>query len=338
MARIEDMLAGIGDDIDLVDIRLLKAGQPVRLGGLNAAHVRLLAEVEQELPPLVVHRPSMRVVDGAHRLTAMRSRGLEQVPVVYFDGTEDEAFVIAVRLNVVHGKALRTRDRIAAAQRILAAHPEWSDRWIAAVCCIAPRTVAGLRGCSADNDQHLNTRVGRDGRRYPLTTQEGRRTAEQIMRDEPEASLREVARRAGVSAGTALDVRRRLAQNPAETGHSAGARLRAAQRWGTPEDHGRTAPATRGQLEWLTREPSLRYTDRGRALLRLLSMTVAILDDSGPAVTAVPAHCHRSLAAVARSCADSWLSLVEQLVSAIPAPSGERVAAGGPGDDAMRAA
>lgn len=78
------------------------------------------------------------------------------------------------------------------------------------MCGVAPRTVAALRQESADGRQRLDTRIGRDGRRHPLSAQEGRLAAEQIMREEPGASLRVVARRAGVSVGTALDVQRHL--------------------------------------------------------------------------------------------------------------------------------
>lgn len=310
--RIEDLLRRVGETIDWVDPALLRDGLSPRLDGVDAAHVRRLAQLAADLPPLVVHRDTMRVVDGAHRLAAAQSRGQQLVPAVYFDGTDDEAFVVGIHLNAIHGKALRARDRTAAVQRILADHPNWSDRWIASVCGVAPRRVAALRKGSADHDQPLNARVGRDGRLRPLSTQEGRRLAEEIMLGEPEASLRQVARRAGVSVGTALDVRRRLRAVPN----------------GGVADSGRiTTPTVRDQLEWLAREPSLRYTDRGRALLRLVSATLAFLDQSGPVAGAVPGHCRRPLDAVVRACAAGWLDFAEQLEDAEL-----------PGDDAAPAA
>ncbi|MGW0432212.1 ParB/RepB/Spo0J family partition protein [Micromonospora sp. NPDC003197] len=312
-SRLEDVLRRIRSDVEWVDIDLLRRGLSPRLDGIDTTYVRHLAGLPEELPPLVVHRATMRVMDGLHRLAAARSHGERQVPVVYFEGSYDEAFVVAVRLNAIHGRALRTQDRAAAVRRILSTHPHCSDRWIAAMCGVAPRTVARLRQESADDQQRLTTRIGRDGRRHPLSAQEGRRVAEQIMREEPDVSLREVARRAGVSVGTALDVRRRLLATSPALVSQAGGTPRPERQWATG-DAGRTAvPRIREQLEWLTREPALRYTDQGRALLRLVSTTLAFLDRSGPMTDAVPDHCQRSLHAVARACASGWLDFAEQL-------------------------
>lgn len=290
MRPVEEILAGIGVEVELVEIALLSGGPSPRLDGLNAAHIRQLARLDQELPPLVVHRGSMCVVDGAHRLAAARSRGLLHVPVVYFDGTADDAFIAAVRLNTVHGKTLTARDRAAAVRRILASHPDWSDRWISAVCGTAARTVAAVRKDSGD-DAQCGVRLGRDGRRRPLSAQTGRRTAEEIMREDPAVSVRRVAQMAGVSIGTVQSVRRSL-QADGEEGVGGGVRV---------------------PLDLLVREPSLRYTERGRALLRLLTMTVALLDRSGPVTGTLPDHCRPSLQTVARFCARSWLDLADEV-------------------------
>src|SRR5690349_18381805 len=96
---IEDLLRRIGDMIDWVDANRLSDGLSPRLDGVDAAHVRRLTQLAADLPPLVVHRATMRVVDGAHRLAAAHRLGQHQVPVVYFDGTDDEAFAVAVHLN-----------------------------------------------------------------------------------------------------------------------------------------------------------------------------------------------------------------------------------------------
>jgi len=311
---LEDVLQRLHGDVEWVDVDLLRKGLSPRLDGIDTTHVRHLAGLPEELPPLVVHQATMRVMDGLHRLAAARSRGERLVPVVYFEGSYDEAFVVAVRLNAVHGRALRPKDRTAAVRRILSTHPHCSDRSIAAMCGVAPRTVARLRQESADDRQRLTTRIGRDGRRHPLSAQEGRRAAERIMREEPEVSLREVARRAGVSVGTALDVRRRLlVAAPEVPGHTGTGMPLGQRQWtaGTP-GHA-AAPRLHEQLEWLAREPALRYTDQGRALLRLLSTTLTFLDSSGPMAKAVPNHCRRSLQAVARACARGWLDFAERL-------------------------
>jgi hypothetical protein len=46
-----------------------------RQGGENDEHARALAEPEERLPPIVVHGPSMRVIDGIHRVRAAIIRG-----------------------------------------------------------------------------------------------------------------------------------------------------------------------------------------------------------------------------------------------------------------------
>lgn len=133
------------DGAVMVPVTALGAGDSPRLRGLDLAHVQLLAENLGDLPPLLVHRPTMRIVDGRHRLAAARLNGEELLPVRWFEGSDADAFVAAVRLNTVQGLPLAGYERSTAAQRILLSHPERSDRWIASVCGVAPRTVAALR-------------------------------------------------------------------------------------------------------------------------------------------------------------------------------------------------
>jgi hypothetical protein len=92
---------------ELVPVRsLLLSGSP-RVAGEEALHVQALAGSEDALPPIVVHRPTMRVVDGTHRLRAVLLRGEEYI------------------------EALSQADRTAATGRILVTKPQWSDRRIA---------------------------------------------------------------------------------------------------------------------------------------------------------------------------------------------------------------
>lgn len=102
-----------------------------RLSGENADHAQLLAQIEGRLPPIVVHRASMRVIDGMHRLRAARQRGDTHVDVHFFDGDAAEAFVLAVELNNAHGLPLSLADRKAAAKRIMVDQPRLSDGRIA---------------------------------------------------------------------------------------------------------------------------------------------------------------------------------------------------------------
>ncbi|MEV0041362.1 ParB N-terminal domain-containing protein [Streptomyces sp. NPDC050804] len=288
-----------------VAITALAEGDSPRLGGLDMAHVRLLAERLDVLPPVLIHRATMRVVDGRHRVAAARSHGLEHVPVRWFEGSDDEAFVAAVRLNASHGLPLAGHERAAAAQRILASHQERSDRWIASVCGVAPRTVAALRARTApEGTTAAGFRIGRDGRRRPLSARAGRERAQEIMVREPQASLRAVARRAGISVGTALDVRRRLAAEPKDAPAAA------------------SADILRPRLEQLLRDPSLRYNDQGRTLLRLATSTLAFMERPDSIAQAAASHSRESLQLVARACAEGWQRF------------GAQVADGNPGQDA----
>src|SRR5436190_22914423 len=92
---------------------LLPADSP-RLEGERIDHVRALADATVDLPPILVHRPSMRVIDGMHRLRAAQLRGEETVEVQFFDGGEDLVFVAAVQANISHGLPLSLADRQAA--------------------------------------------------------------------------------------------------------------------------------------------------------------------------------------------------------------------------------
>src|ERR1700722_17194275 len=112
----------------------------LRVKGEDIKHVRALAEVEDELPPIVVHRATMRLIDGMHRVRAAMLSGIAYVEALLFDGSEDEAFLLAVRLNVAHGLPLTRADRVAAAVRIIHSSPQWSDRAIALAAGLSDKT------------------------------------------------------------------------------------------------------------------------------------------------------------------------------------------------------
>src|SRR5262249_49349833 len=69
------------EDRAVVAVSVLRAGETPRLAGEDPEHVRALAECEEELPPILVDRSTMRVIDGAHRLQAARLRGAELIEV-----------------------------------------------------------------------------------------------------------------------------------------------------------------------------------------------------------------------------------------------------------------
>ncbi|MGH3925165.1 MAG: streptomycin biosynthesis regulator, partial [Pseudonocardiaceae bacterium] len=54
----------------VLSINSLLLDDSPRQDGENGEHVRVLAESEEQLPPIVVHGQSMRVIDGTHRIRA----------------------------------------------------------------------------------------------------------------------------------------------------------------------------------------------------------------------------------------------------------------------------
>ncbi|WP_159001642.1 ParB/RepB/Spo0J family partition protein, partial [Streptomyces sp. SBT349] len=135
-----------------------------RGAGSSSAHARVLAETDDDLPPILLHRSTMRVIDGMHRLEAAKICRAETIRARFFDGDEDEAFVLAVESNVKHGLPLSLADRKAAALRIVRAHPDWSDRAVAAIAGLAHKTVGSIRRRASGEVPQLEARVGRDGR------------------------------------------------------------------------------------------------------------------------------------------------------------------------------
>ncbi|GAA0936846.1 ParB N-terminal domain-containing protein [Nonomuraea longicatena] len=302
-------------DIEQVELESLLPADSPRVAGEDAAHILALAELDAELPPLVVHRPSMRVIDGMHRLRAARLRGDEKIAARFYDGDEQDAFVLAVRLNAAHGLPLTQSDRSAAAARIIRSHPQWSDRLIASASGLSHRTVAAIRRRSTGDVVHSNTRRGRDGRVRPLNAAEGRRLAFRLMTERPGASLREIAEEAGIAVSTARDVRQRVGhgQDPVppklrgELGERADFYCGAAVTSMPAEE-------IRELIDRLRRDPSLRFTDTGRTVLRLMgTMQTVSADEWTRLVHGVPPHTTEMLAQVARTCAETWLYFAREV-------------------------
>lgn len=283
--------------VEMAPVAALSRGDSPRGEGESEQHVRLLSESDAALPPLLVHRPTMRVIDGMHRLRAARLRGQTEIEVVYFDGTDEDAFVEAVQANTAHGLPLSLEDRKRAARRILDSHPHWSDRRIASVAGLAPSTVRSIRACSTARDEQTNTRVGRDGTPRRLSATEGRLKARDLMRERPDASVREIAAIAGISPATVHNVRKRLRE-----GKDA-----------VPERQRATPPAGGGSFTAVQRDPALRLNEQGRTLIRALSVQVVLAQDPGRLVAAVPDHLRASVAALARRTAETWYEFATRL-------------------------
>ncbi|WP_245607050.1 ParB/RepB/Spo0J family partition protein [Pseudonocardia spinosispora] len=308
-----------------VPISALVRGDSPRSSGEDATHVARLAELDDQLPPILVDRRSMRVIDGMHRLAAAALRGHSTIEVEFFEGSADEAFLRSVEANVSHGLPLSREDRRTAAVRIVASHPHLSDRAIARASGLSAKSVAAIRQRTAGTASTLTSRVGRDGKVRPVNNADGRRRAAELIVRHPEASLREVAREAGISPATVLDVRKRLASGDlpvpapassptgADEGHqSSTATIQQLRR----QSLNRPRPATpepAAQLESLLRDPSLRMREDGRKLLRLLQHVAVGPQDVPGLASAVPSHCSEMVADLVRQHVAAWLKFTREL-------------------------
>lgn len=378
----DSYLGGLLSEVTRVPIRsILVAGSP-RTGGEDPRHINALAEVCSDLPPIVVHRKSMTVIDGVHRLRAVQRSGATHISAVLFNGDEREAFVLAVKLNSSHGLPLTLADRKAAALQMLADFPEWSNRRLAGIVGLSDKTVAALRRRAAAELPHPTTvRVGRDGVAYPLMAGEARRRAMAYLAEHPDASAREVAHAAGISLTTAKDARRRVragqgepddapgatrsgqapdgqasdgeapdgdasngearngamqpgavrpgAARPGDSppvdaasvrddgpARAAGADAAAAVRRPRPPRVPRVQPVCPDlqlAIRRLRADPSLRFTEVGRRLLRTLDASAAQPHDWAAMAGSLPIHCAPVIAELARHQAVSWQLLAESL-------------------------
>ncbi|BCL25329.1 ParB/RepB/Spo0J family partition protein [Streptomyces aurantiacus] len=287
----------------------------------------MLVVLDEELPPIVVHRPTGRVVDGMHRLAAARARGDRTISAYLLDVPERSLFTVAVSLNVSHGKPLTHNDRLAAAVRILKENPALSDRYVASVAALSPRTVSRVRRSTVEV-AHLNTRIGLDGKQRRTDTDSvanGRQYAGELILQRPGASLREIAQAAGISLGTAHDVKRRLTlgRSPVPEGRGArsdppeaGEAVQRPQRLQRLQRETADGPLGREPTELLDRlrkDPALRLSQTGRFLLRCFA--VQDVDSSAwtRLATTIPPHSAGGVVRLARACADRWIRFADNV-------------------------
>lgn len=303
--------------VEMVPISSLKPSDSPRLGGENVDHVLALAESNARLPPIIVSRCTMRIIDGVHRLRAAVLRGQDKVEVRFFDGNEEDAFILAVEANIKHGLPLSMADRAAAAARIITSHPHWSDRAIASSTGLSAKTVRAIRQRSSSDNYQSKIRVGRDGRVRPLDAREGRRLAAELMADQPNVSLRAVASAAGISLGTAQNVRERLRRgsDPVVPTQREYEQKNQTKRERQPSRLVDRIPAEdcATLIRQLRTDPSLRFTDVGRLLIRLLEPLALVAADWERFIDQLPNHCTSTVSDAARACARAWQEFAERL-------------------------
>ncbi|MFI6704150.1 ParB N-terminal domain-containing protein [Streptomyces sp. NPDC050509] len=318
----------------MVPVELLLPADSPRIGGEISSHVQTLTETGGILPPITVHRSTMRIIDGTHRVRSAILRGEHTIRVNFFDGTEQDAFVLGVRLNVGHGLPLTLAERRSAAARIVVSHPQWSDRAIASATGLSPKTVGEVRKRTAGTAHQPLVRVGRDGRARPVNSERGRRLAAEYLSAHPEGSLREVARFAGISPETVRDVREKLrrGQDPVLVRHTFPApeksvprvaRREAKETGGKKDRKSRNTPsgtlhhlppqAGRHALAILRKDPSLRFTEAGRFMLRLLDAQSLYANRHEQLIDTLPEHALTALSEAARECAATWNELAGRL-------------------------
>ena len=277
-----------------VSVADLAVGSSFRETGLCAEHIDQLVGLGGSWPPIVVGRNGI-VIDGTHRVAAARRLGLARIEALLFSGSADAAFVEFVRRNVAHGLLLTLGERKRAAARVLRSHPRWSDRRVAEVCGLSPKTVGRLRteaGCPSEESSQVDARVGRDERVRPVRREPVRARVLAALQSHPEGSLRQVAAVAGVSPETVRLVRMNLTKTP-----------RSAETYDTSD--------TADPMVWRD-DPALASCAQGEAFLEWFERT-AVNEADLTRVGSVPLSRTYEIADEARRRADIWRHFASSL-------------------------
>lgn len=305
-----------------VGIATIHGSYSARKNLANRSHVAAMAQSPQALPPILIHSSTMRVIDGVHRLAVAQRLGQRFIAAYFFDGSEADAFALAVHLNVAHGLPLSLEEKRNAAQQLLRLTPEISDRAVGLITGLSNKTVARVRQRSPHTNLAEGCRLGRDGKLRPVNPTLGRERAAAVITTSPEMSLREVAQIAGVSVSTVRSVRRRLAAatpappTPTEAA-DAGIPFRPAPHDDATSQAGRhdgddalTSQADEYSMQVLLHrmrnDPAIRSSEKGRAFLRLAFAAALAVEACHEFATIMPPHCAKTAAELAGRHASAW--------------------------------
>jgi hypothetical protein len=225
-------------------------------------------------------------------------------------------------------------ERRAAAARMLCASPARSDRSVGRVVGLSAGTVSAVRRTLGER-RAAQVRVGGDGRARPVSAVEGRRAAARLLAERPDIPVRAIARAAGISLGTAHDVRRRVLAGlppvpdgrtgspqpgpPPAAGSSqsvpSGAPSPAPSSVSSPIPSAASLPVSSSipsaarralrhdpvaALDALRRDPTLRYSETGRMILRRLDAQLLAAAELIELCAQVPPHCGDQVEALLR--------------------------------------
>lgn len=272
--------------VEQVAVASLRKGNSPRLGGDSKDRVAQL-RVAVEVPPIIVHRSTMQIIDGGRRAADALCQHQDTIAVQFFEGSVEAAFVLAVvSNNVTHGLPLSLQDRKAAAARIIGMYPDWSDRLIASVAGLTHPTVATIRrNLSTGKTFQSRRRLSRDGKTRPAAPN-----------DDP-----------GRGASK---------QTSAHAVHSVRAQGASVIKPSSPTTGGAVSDSRIARayvaLQRLWGDPAL-HTDKGRALLRLLWRSHQQYSKVLALSAGAPEHCRDTLADAASAIGDSWAHLARDL-------------------------
>lgn len=201
-----------------------------------------------------------------------------------------DALIEGVRRELLRAPSSPVLERKAAALRILVARPELSDRYVARIVGLSAKTVGIQRRTAGEAIAKVQVRLGLDGRSRRLSD----RDAQEPARADDRGAT-SFAARGGAPGGRAG----RPDPVSADADEVAGLHIAV-----------REAEAI---LTVLARDPSVRHSDSGRALLVRFAAGVVRPADWDVLLAAAPQHCVELLQRMAHSNSRAWAAVAERL-------------------------
>lgn len=166
------------------------------------------------------------LVDGFHRVAAMKKSDKDQVFVEIHDGSASDALRAAFSANGSHGLRLTNADKRNKVT-IALSEPEFaklSDRKVAELCGVGDQLVSSVRAELRDScGSAPEDRTGADGVERPASAESAadqRKRIKAAIKEHPEWSNRKIAELIGCSDKTVAGVRKAIAATPDATAPS----------------------------------------------------------------------------------------------------------------------